>query len=528
MSVRRAGLAFLAVMTAGWCAAAAAADDHVLRLVTPLEIRTLDPHLRVWAAERVVTTMMLDGLTREDANGDPIPGDAASWDISSDGRQYVFHLRADAQFSDGRAVTANDFVYAFRRYVDPKTHSQSTSTIESVLHARDCLNGTLPPEALGVAATDSQTLTVTLAHPSPFFLHWATLLVPLERDLVERWGDKWTEPGHMVSNGPFMLAAFDRTGAIELVKNPRYWNASAIHLDRIKFIPVADHALQLKMFAAGELDVINLTDDQVNEQRAKLGDRLTIQPLNRVSYYFFNMASGPFADQPSLRRALALSFEPEMIARKLNAPTLEPANSLIPRNFPAYAHPRLDFAARPIADRLTEARRLYAEAHYGPQRPLTVNLVDSVHNRCQIIADMWKAALGARVNCTIIEDSQARFDASRRGDFDMGLMSEGAAAPDPLEILESFQSTPENIGNVGRYRSATFDDLLRQADESADFLVRAEKLARAERILLDDLPALPLAYGRTAYLVGPRIKGFRMLPSNGMFVDGVATGEPSE
>jgi len=528
MMVRRASLSLLAVMVVGWHAVSAAAGDRELRLVTPIEVRTLDPHLRVYAAERIVTTMLFDGLTREDANGDPIPGGAASWDISSDGRQYVFHLRPDAQFSDGHPVTADDFAYAFRRYVDPKTHSQSTGAIESVLHARDCLAGTMPPDALGVAATDSRTLTVTLAHPSPFFLHWATLLVPLERDLIERWGEKWTDPGHMVSNGPFTLADFHKNGVIELVRNPHYWNASAIRLDRVRFLPILDHAQQLKMFLAGELDAINLTDDQVVEQRVDLGDRIKIQPLNRVSYYFFNMATGPFADQPSLRRALALTFEPEMIARKLNAPTLEPANSLIPRNFPAYAHPRLDFAARPMVDRLAEARRLYAEAHYGPQRPLKINMVDGVRNRCQIIADMWRTALGVQVNCTIIEDTEIRFDANRHGEFDMGLMSEGAAAPDPLEILESFQSSPENFGNVGHYRSANFDDLLRQADESADFLARAEKLARAERILLDELPALPLASGRTAYLVGPHVHGFRILPSNSMFVDGVTIEQASD
>ena len=513
----------MALAAAGWCAGAAAAEDHVLRLVTPPEVRTLDPHLRTWAAERIVTTMMLDGLSREDANGDPVPGAAAAWDISSDGRRYVFHLRPDAQFSDGRPVTADDYVYAFRRYVDPKTHSQSTGAIESVLHARDCLSGKLPPEALGVAATDNQTLTVTLAHPSPFFLHWATLLVPLERDLIEKWGDEWTEPGHMVSNGPFTLADFHQSGAIDLVKNPRYWNASAIRLDRIKFIPVTDHQLQLKMFTAGELDAINLTDDQVTEQRARLGDQIKIQPLNRVAYYFFNMTAGPFADQPSLRRALALSLDTQAIARKLDAPTIEPANSLIPRNFPAYAHPRPDFAARPMADRLAEARRLYGEAHYGPQRPLAINLVDNTRNRCQIAADMWKAALGVQVTCTIVEDDEARFAAYRRGDFDLALMIEAAAAPDPLEILEAFQSTPENFGNIGHYHSVKFDDLLREAAESADFLVRAEKLARAERVLLDDLPALPLAYGRTAYLVSPRIKGLHMLPSRSMFVDGVTT-----
>jgi oligopeptide transport system substrate-binding protein len=525
MPVRRLRLA-LVVLLAAWCAEAAAADERILRLVTPPEIQTLDPHLRTWAAERIVTTMMLDGLTREDTNGDPVPGGALSWDISSDGRQYVFHLRPGARFSDGRAVTADDFVYAFRRYVDPKTHGQSTGAIESVLHARDCLSGKLPPEALGVASDGAQTLTVTLAHPSPFFLHWATLLVPLERDLVEKWGDQWTAPGHMVSNGPFTLAEFQKSGGIDLVKNPHYWNASAIQLDRIRFVSAPDRQAQLKMFAAGQLDAINLTDDQVTEQRARLGDQIKIQPIYRVAYYLFNMAGGPFADQPKLRRALALSFEPEVIMRKLNTLTTDPANSLIPRNFPAYAHPRLDFAARPMTARLAEARRLYGEARYGPQRPLSITLIDNSRNRCQIVADMWKAALGVLVTCTIIEDDEARVAAYRQGDFDMGLMIEAAAAPDPLEILESFQSTPQNFSNVGHYRSAKFDDLLREASESADFLARAEKLARAERMLLDDLPAIPLTYGRTAYLVSPRVKGFRILPSRSLFVDGVTIGQP--
>lgn len=519
--MRSFGLALAIGIAIVWCTGAAAGDGHVLRLVTPTHLQTLDPHLHTWAGERIIQTMMLDGLSREDVNGDPAPAAAVSWDISADGRQYVFHLRPDAAFSDGHAVTADDFVYAFRRFVDPRTHGKSTGAIESILHARDCLSGKLPPEALGAVATDSRTLTVTLAHPSPFFLHWATLLVPLERDVVERWGDQWTAPAHMVSNGPFTLAEFHPSGTVELVKNPRYWNAAAIRLDQIKLIPVPDHQTQLKMFMAGDLDVIDLTDEQVVEQRDKLGDRIKIQPLNRVSYFFFNMASGPFADQPSLRRALALTFEPEVIARKLGAPTIEPANSLIPRNFPAYAHPRLDFAARPMADRLAEAHRLYGEAHYGPQRPLTITLVDSIRARCQIAADMWKAALGAQVNCKIIENDQARFDAYAQGEFDLGEIGEEAAAPDPLELLESFQNAPRDFGNFGRYRSDKFDDLLRQASESADFLARSEKLARAERVLLDDLPVLPIAFSRDAYLVSPRTRGFRVLPSGGLYVDGV-------
>ncbi|HEV2675964.1 MAG TPA: peptide ABC transporter substrate-binding protein [Aliidongia sp.] len=524
--MRSFGAAVGALILAIWSIAPALADERVLRLIAPSEVETLDPHLRTWAAERIVTTMMLDGLTREDVNGDPAPAGAKSWDISADGRQYTFHLRPDVRFSDGRPVTADDFVYAFRRHVDPKTGSQSTSAVESIQHARDCLSGKLPPDALGVTAVDDQTLVVMLSHPSPFFLNWATLLIPLEHEDIARWGAGWTEPGHMASNGPFVLAAFHRGGTIELVRNPTYWNAANIRLDRIKLIVAPGHSAARQMFAAGEIDAINLTDDEVKAERATLGDQMKMQPLNRIAYYFFNMTTGPLAEQQGLRRALALSFETEAVARKLAMQTGEPANSLIPRSFPAYAHPRLDFASHPMADRLAEARRLYGEAHYGPQRPLTVNLVEGSSKRCQVVADLWRANLGPDIHCTIIEDDAARLAAYRRGEFDMGLMVENAAAPDPLELLESFQSSSPNPGNAGHYQNATFDDLLRQADGSADFLSRAEKLARAERMLLDDLPAIPIAYGRIAYIVSPRIKGFRVLPSRSLFVDGVTIETP--
>ncbi|WP_189047584.1 peptide ABC transporter substrate-binding protein [Aliidongia dinghuensis] len=522
MAVRAFGFACWALVLMLWSITATAAGERVLHLPVPNEIETLDPQLRTWAAERVVTTMMLEGLTREDSNGDAVPGAAASWDISADGRTYLFHLRPEARFSDGQPVTAADFVYAFRRYVDPKTGGRSTSAIESVLHARDCLSGKLPPEALGVAVVDEHTLSVTLSHPLPFFLNWATLLTPLERQVVERWGSAWTEPGHMVSNGPFVLAAFRRGDGITLVKNPAYWNADQIRLDRIELIVQPSRQAAKEMFAHGDLDVLGLTDEEVRDQRTLMGDQIRIQPLNRIAYYFFNMRSGPLAESHSLRRALALTFEPEAIARKLAAQTAEPANSLVPRSFPAYAHPRLDFAARPMADRLIEARRLYAEAQYGPQHPLVATLLEGSFDRCAAVAGLWKAALGAEIRCKIIDDEVARFTAYRRDEFDIGFVTENAAAPDPLELLAAFRGTPLNAGNLGHYRNAVFDDLLRQADNSPDFLARAEKLARAERILLNDLPAIPLSYGRVAYIVAPRVKGFRMLPSRSFYVDGAS------
>ena len=499
----------------------AVAAERVLRLLNPGQPETLDPHLRHWVGERMMDTMLLEGLTREDAEGRPVPGAAVSWDVSADGLRYVFHLRPGAVFSDGHPVTAESFIYAFRRLVDPKTAAEATTAIEPVLHARGCLAGKLPPEALGVEAVDPLTLAITLEQPDPFFPALSVQLVPLEREVVEQWGRAWTLPEHMVSNGPFVLSEFVLHGNAGFTKNPRYWNAAKVHLDRVTFVIVDNSRTAQRMFAAGEIDAVDLTSEEFKDGGPLLGAELRLQPLNRVYYLFFNMRSGPLAESRALRRALALSLDYETLSTKILKSLSEPAYALVPNIFPDYPHPREDFADLPMAERIAEAQRLYAEAGYGPDHPLEFRLVLPDRKSCAAIQEMWRAALGAHAICDIIQDDHGAQQAFETGQFDLAGTGDNASAPDPLLLLGDFRGELRAKTNDGYYRSTVYDGLLNVAENTADPAARAAKLAKAERLLLDDQAVIPMTFSRSAYAVSPRVHGYRALASRTLFIDGV-------
>lgn len=494
------------------------AQDRVLRLLNPGQPESFDPVHRHFAADRVLGTILLEGLTREDGDGNVVPGGATAWEVSPDGLRYVFHLRSNAKFSDGHPVTAEDFVYAARRWVDPKTASEATSAIAPVLHARDCLGGKLPPEAVAVAATDPLTLLVTLEHPDPFFPALAGQLVPLEHAVVERWGRAWTLPEHMVSNGPYTLASFVLHGDISLVKNPYYWNAEKIRLGRVDFITVDMARTAQRMFQAGEIDAIALSSVDFKTGGPLPGSQLKLQPINRIAYLFFNMRSGPLAENRSLRRALALALDQDALVNKVEKAVDQPAFAMVPAIYPNYPHPREDFADRPIADRIAEARRLYADAGFGPDHPLMVKAVLGDRRLCGTIQDMWRTALGFLAECDVSNDHGAE-EAYRTGQFDVGDNGDGGPVPDPYKILNDFRGQPVGEENTGHYNSPDYDALLAAAQDAPDANSRSEKLAEAEHILLNDQAFIPLSFSSVAYAVSPRVHGYRLLASRALYLD---------
>jgi oligopeptide transport system substrate-binding protein len=513
-ALRAMGLACALSLLSG----AGLAAPRELHLANPDEPESMDPAHRHLAADRVLGTILLEGLTREDGDGNIVPGGAVSWEVSADGLHYTFHLRPDARFSDGHPVTAANFVYAARRWVDPKTASEATAAIEPVLHARDCIGGNLSPDAVGVAASDPLTLTVALERPNPFFPALAGQLVPLEPEVVERWGRAWTLPEHMVSNGPFTLAEFVLHGTIVFVKNPQYWNAAKIQLDRVTFASVDNTRTAQRMFQAGEVDAISLSSEAFKAGGPLPGAQLKLQPIYRIAYLFFNMRSGPLAEKRGLRRALALSLDQATLYGKILKSVSEPAFAMVPAIYPNYAHPREDFADRPMTERISEARRLYAEAGYGPDHPLAVKAVLGERKFCAAVQEMWRAALGIATECDV-EDDHGAEEAYKTGQFDLGDNGDGGPVPDPYKILSDFRGDPVGAENAGRYHSAAYDALLTAAETATDLETRADKLALAERLLLDDQSMIPLSFSNSAYAISPRVHGYKMLASRVLYLD---------
>jgi oligopeptide transport system substrate-binding protein len=495
----------------------ASATEHVLRLRGPTAEDSLDPALRQSIGGRVLDTIMLEGLTREDATGAPVPGTAASWEISSDGRRYTFHLRPGAKFSDGHPVTSADFLYALRRLVDPKTAAAGTEPIIPVLNARDCLAGKLSPDALGVAAPDPMTLVITLEHPDAFFTSWAVLLFPLEQEVVERWGREWVQPGHMVSNGPFVLADHVPHGDFKLTRNPTYWNAAKIRLNEVDFVAV-NARTAMTMFEAGELDVVSLSSEDAQGGRLIAGAKLHTVPQNRTSYLFFNMRQGPLADSQPVRRALALTLDLPVLL-KVEKVLDDPAFAVVPPQYPEYSHPREDFADWPMAKRIAEARRLYADAGYSDSHPLEFKFTYYDGKTCAALQEIWRASLGVKMTCDVVEDDDGRY---HLGQFELGGKGESSAAPDARVLLDNLRyPAPSSVENEGAYNNPKFNELMDQAAQIADPKARGAKMGEAEAVALADQAVIPISSTRIAFATSAKVSGYQQLPSRSLFLDDV-------
>jgi oligopeptide transport system substrate-binding protein len=224
------------------------------------------------------------------------------------------------------------------------------------------------------------------------------------------------------------------------------------------------------------------------------------------------------AENRSLRRALALALDQDLLTTKILKSISDPAYAMVPAIYPNYPHPREDFADRPMADRIVEARRLYADAGYGPDHPLVVKAVLGDKKPCAAIQEMWRVALGFLAECDI-EDDHGSEEAYKTGQFDLGDNGDGGPAPDPYKILSDFRGQPVGEENTGHYNSPAYDALLSGAQNASDLKARSDKLAEAERILLDDQAFIPLSFSSVAYAVSPRVHGYRLLASRALFLD---------
>ncbi|HEY2359113.1 MAG TPA: peptide ABC transporter substrate-binding protein, partial [Phenylobacterium sp.] len=255
----------LAVLIAA--AAVAGCQDKVHRPACPpgqvcleygnnSEPMSLDPQKSNLVDEFAVIADLIVGLTTDAPDGSPTPAMATSWETSKDGLTWTFHLR-DAQWSDGVAVTADDFVYAYRRILDPKTASIYAYLVYLLKNGQAVNEGKAAPETLGVRALDPHTLQLILEHPAPYLPELAKhqSFFPVPKHAIEKYGDAWVQPGHFVGNGPFGLVSWSLGDKIQVAKNPRFWDADKVCVDRINYYPTPDLVSAERRVQRGELDI---------------------------------------------------------------------------------------------------------------------------------------------------------------------------------------------------------------------------------------------------------------------------------
>lgn len=489
-------------------------SSRVLRLGNGPEVETLDPHKARGVSASNVLRDLYEGLTSESPRGDIVPGAAASWEVSEDGREYVFHLREAARWSNGDAVTAADFVAGLRRSADPATGSNYSQILEPIENAQAVSAGQLPPDQLGVEAVDDLTLRVRLKAPTPYFLgllnHASTY--PVHRASLALHGPQFARAGKLVGNGAYTLSEWVVQGHITLQRNPYYWNNARTSIDTVVYFPTEDVSSEFKRYRSGELDVTyEIADAQAPWIRRNIPGEYRNAPYLGTYYYGFNLTRPPFKDNPKLRLALALAVDREVIVQKVLGTGELPAYGWVPPGVTGADRQQVEWAAWPKTRRLAEARRLYAESGYSAQRPLEVEIRYNTHEEhkkiATVIAAMWKQSLGVRVKLVneewkvFLQNRHARrltqvFRAVWISDYD-----------DAYSFLELLQSR-HGINDPG-YSSPAYDALLARIAAESDITQRTALMAEAERMILADLPVLPIYFYVSKHLVKPWVAGWQ-------------------
>lgn len=491
-----------------------AAAEVVLRRGNAGEPKTLDQHQTSIDVESNVLKDLYEGLAAYDGKGNVRPGVAASWDISKDGLVYTFRLRPEAKWSNGEPFKASDFVFTFRRIMDPKTGAKYANLLYPIKNAESINKGQRAPTELGVKAVDDKTLEITLERATPYFIELLTHQtgLPLNEAAVNKFGAEFAKAGNLVSNGAFQLTEFTPGQHIKLTRNPNYWDAANVKIDTVFFYPTEDQPAAMRRFLAGELDInYQFPIDQLKFLRERIGNQARIAPYIAIQYYSINTAKPPF-DDVRVRRALSLALDREYLTGTIFSQAYPPAYSMVPPGLAGYDGPQLPYKGKSQLDREDEAIKLLKEVGYGPGgKPLKIeiryNTNDNWRKMAAAIADMWKP-LNAEVTLLNVDVRSHYSHLQNKGDFDVARAGWNADYADPQNIM--FLGLSGNaVGNYARYASQEFDALMKKSDEEGNPAARMKLLAEAEAVLLRDMPMIPIMYNAALWLVSDKVVGWQ-------------------
>jgi len=494
-------------------AAAPAAAESVYNRGNSADPESLDPHKTSTIYEAHILRDLFEGLVMQDAGADLIPGAAESWTVSDDGTVYTFKIRENAVWSNGDPVTADDFVYSFRRLQDPATAAEYASMLYVVKNGEAVNTGKAKPEELGVRAVDDRTLEVTLQAPTPYFLEMLThqAAYPVHRPSIEALGADWIKPGNLVSNGAFTLAEFVPSDHIRIIKNPKFHAADEVKLDAVNYIPTEDRSTAIKRFEAGEIDSNDdLPTEQLADLTAKFGDQIRIGPYLGTYYYAVKLDKEPW-ENAKLRRAVSLAIDRDFLAAKVWGNSMLPGYSMVPPGIDGYTPAAADYAEMTQLDREDEAAAILAELGYGPDNPLKLeirfNTSENHKNTAVAIQEQLKP-LG--IDVTMVNtDTKTHYGLlEQKGDFDYARAGWIADYKDPESFLGISRKASGN--NYSNYDSPAFEAAMDAAAAAGgDPAARFAELAKAEKILVDDLANMPLLHYSYHSIVSPKLAGWQ-------------------
>ncbi len=475
---------------------------------------TLDPQLNFGAREAWIQDDMYEGLVSGDSKGNIVPGAAEKWESSDDGLTWTFHLRDGLKWSNGDPLVAADFVNGLIRTIDPATASDKSYYFSSTLSipgAKEFNAGeSKDPASVGISAPDDKTVVVKLLSPQPNMLNLmgSFHMPPFHKPSFDKFGGDFVKPENIVTNGAFIMTENVPQSHVTLVRNPNYWDAANVKPDKVIYVVTEDDQTELKRYLAGEIDVTNeIPSDQVEKLKGELGGEVRLTPYVETWYISFNLTKPPF-DNIKLRQALAYAIDRDTLHNKIVKAGYALNCGYSPDNDPRYKQPHVAECDMPKADREAKAKELYAEAGYGPDKPLTLQIESSDDNtakrQAEGVALMWKQVLGveAKVNA---QEFKAWLDTFNTGNWEV--MNDNLVA----DFLgpESHLGYMRPSGEVGyNWKNDAYEKQMDVAQAQPDIVKRYEEMAKAERILLDDYLTIPIAMPITRHLVKPYVKGW--------------------
>ena len=500
--------AFAANVPAG----TALAEDQTYTYRMLDEFDSLDPQLLEGVDSSTLARDLFEGLYNQGPDGAIIPGVALRHDVSDDNLTYTFHLRDNAKWSDGRPVTAGDFVFSWRRAVNPETASPYSWYMElmSIEGAADIIGGKAAVDTLGITAIDDKTLQVTLSKPLPYFADMVahSTTFPAPAWVIKEHGNQWTRPENMVSNGAYVLTEHVVKERAVRERNPMYWDNDKTVIEKVVSLVIGDEAQALTRYRANELDKTDIPAGQYPSLKEELPGEAWALPRLCNYYFSFNLKTGPEAFKDvRVRKALSLAIDRNVIVDQVLKGGQFPAYNFTPAATAGFQTPRIDYALITQAERDAQATALLAEAGYGKGgKPLSFsylyNTSDS-HKQIAIVAtQMWKQKLGAEIT---LENQEWKVFLDNRGNqnFDM---ARGAWCGDYNEASTFLDLLSTQSGyNDAKYSNARVDQLLSEAKSSQN---TKPLYTEIEQIVAAEMPVIPVYHYSTNIMLKDSLKGW--------------------
>lgn len=498
------------------------------------EPETVDPSINSTTDGSAIISHVFEGLMKLDPDGNIVEGMAESYEVSEDGLVYTFKIRDNAKWSDGTPLTADAFVYSWQRLVDPITASQYNYMIDMVKNANEIMAGDMDKSELGIKALDEQTVEITLAVATPYFLEICAFptTFPLREDIVSANPDTWSQDSSTyIGNGPYVLDSWDHQSMITMKKNSNYYDLEKLGPDTINFHLMEDKNTILASFENGEILFGNHIPTEEIERIKDKG--LNIAPQLGTYFLCLNVENDALKDA-NVRRALSLAIDRNYIVNSVTKGGQQPADSFVPTGlsdvevtteFHEVANKWYSVNPADYEANVKEAKKLLADAGYadGKGFPSVEIMINPGHESiAEAIIYMWQQELG--INATVSSQDWAVFtDTRRSGDFQVARHGWLGDYNDPISFLDMWVT--KGGQNDARYSNPEYDKLIAKVKSSSDREERMDLMHQAEDILAKDMPVIPLYFYTDLYMKSDKMEGFYSSPLGFKFFKFVTIAE---